>query len=207
MSVIMLNGSPHKEGCTYTALTIIAKELKDQGIDSEIIWLGNEPVRGCTGCMGCKETAKCIYNDDAVNAIAERLRSAEGYIFGAAVHYASPNGNMVAAMDRLFYSAGRYMKNKPAAAVVSARRAGTTASLEVLNKYITINNMIMVPSTYWNMVHGSRAEDVLKDEEGVSVMRAIGSNMAWLVKLLRSAKGTELESPVAIPKARTNFIR
>ncbi|MCD8309568.1 MAG: flavodoxin family protein [Clostridia bacterium] len=207
MSVIMLNGSPHKEGCTYTALTIIAKELKDQGIDSEIIWLGSEPVRGCVGCGSCASTAKCVYNGDNINAIAERLRSAEGYVFGAAVHYASPNGSMVAAMDRLFYSAGRYMKNKPAAAVVSARRAGTTASLEVLNKYITINNMIMVPSTYWNMVHGSHPEDVLKDEEGVSVMRAVGSNMAWLVKLLRSAKGTELESPVAIPKARTNFIR
>ncbi|MCD8373198.1 MAG: flavodoxin family protein [Clostridia bacterium] len=207
MSVIMLNGSPHEKGCTYTALTIVADELKNQGISSQIIWLGNNPVRGCIGCAGCKNTGRCVFDDDAVNAIGEKLKDADGYIFGAAVHYASPNGAMVAAMDRLFYSHGRYMKNKPAAAVVSARRAGTTASFDVLNKYIMINNMIMVPSTYWNMVHGSRPEDVLKDEEGVSVMRAIGSNMAWLIKLLQNAKGTALEAPVEIPKARTNFIR
>ena len=128
-------------------------------------------------------------------------------MFGAPVHYASPCGAMVAALDRLFYSSVRHMRLKPDASIVSARRAGTTASYDVLNKYIGINNMITVPSTYWNMVHGSTPEDVLKDEEGVSVMRAIGSNMAWLLKLLNKAKGTELEKPVEIPKARTNFIR
>ncbi len=207
MSVIMLNGSPHKNGCTYTALSVVAEELKAQGIESEIIWLGNNPIRGCIGCAGCKDTARCVFNDDVVNEIGEKLINADGYVFGAAVHYASPNGAMIAAMDRLFYSHGRYMKNKPAAAVVSARRAGTTASFDALNKYITINNMIMVPSTYWNMVHGNKPEDVLKDEEGVTIMRAIGSNMAWLIKLLASAKGTALEAPVPVPKARTNFIR
>ncbi|MCD7729288.1 MAG: flavodoxin family protein, partial [Clostridia bacterium] len=159
MSVIMLNGSPHKNGCTYTALSIVADELKKQGISSEIIWLGNQPIRGCIGCASCRETGKCIFDDDAVNGIVEKLKDAEGYVFGAAVHYASPNGAMVAAMDRLFYSAGRYMKNKPAASVISARRAGTTASFDVLNKYITINNMLLVPSTYWNMVHGNSPED------------------------------------------------
>lgn len=203
----MLNGSPHEHGCTYTALSIVADELKKQGVDSKIIWLGNSPIRGCIGCACCKETHKCVFDDDAVNTIADQLKDAEGYVFGAAVHYASPNGAMIAAMDRLFYSAGKYMKNKPAAAVVSARRAGTTASFDVLNKYITINNMIMVPSSYWNMVHGNKPEDVLQDEEGVTIMRAIGSDMAWLVKLLASAKGTDLELPVRIPKARTNFIR
>ena len=127
--------------------------------------------------------------------------------FGAPFHYASPAGGMVAVMDRLFYSYGRYMKFKPAASVVSARRAGTTASYDVLNKYIGITSMIQVPSTYWNMVHGYTPADVMKDVEGVSIMRAIGSNMAWLVKLINSAKGTELESPVIIKKAMTNFIR
>lgn len=207
MKVLMINGSPNERGCTYTALTVIAEELKAQGVESEIVWLGNGAVRGCIGCGGCKKLGKCVFNDDPVNAIAQKVQSADGYVFGAPVHYASPCGAMIAALDRLFYSAGRYMQFKPAASVVSARRAGTTASYDALNKYIGINNMIQVPSTYWNMVHGNTAEEVYKDEEGVTIMRAIGSNMAWLLKLLKNAKGTELEKPVLIPKARTNFIR
>lgn len=207
MKVLMLNGSPHEKGCTYTALTVIAQELKNQGIESEIVWLGNGPVRGCIGCGACQTLGKCTFGDDPINAIGEKLKTADGYIFGAPVHYASPCGAMVSAMDRLFYSFGKYMKFKPAASVVSARRAGTTASYDALNKYIGINNMIMVPSTYWNMVHGNSAEEVLKDEEGVTVMRAIASSMAWLLKLLEKAKGTELEKPVIIPKVKTNFIR
>ncbi|MCX4287695.1 MAG: flavodoxin family protein, partial [Clostridia bacterium] len=131
----------------------------------------------------------------------------DGYIFGAPVHYASPNGAIICAMDRLFYAFGKYMQFKPAASIVSARRAGTTASYDVLNKYIGINNMIQVPSNYWNMVHGNKAEDVLKDEEGVCIMRALGSNMAWLLKLLENAKGTEFEKPTVINKVKTNFIR
>ncbi|MDE6585555.1 MAG: flavodoxin family protein [Clostridia bacterium] len=207
MKVLMINGSPNQKGCTYTALTVIADELKKQGVDSEIVWLGNGAVRGCIGCSGCRKLGKCVFDDDPVNAIAEKAKSADGYIFGAPVHYASPCGAMVSALDRLFYSAGGYMQFKPAASIVSARRAGTTASYDVLNKYIGINNMLQVPSTYWNMVHGAKAEEVLKDEEGVSVMRAIASNMAWLLKLLDSAKGTPLEKPVVIPKIKTNFIR
>ena len=207
MKVLMINGSPHEKGCTYTALTIIAKELKKQGVDSEIVWLGNGAVRGCIGCGACKNLGKCAFGDDPVNAIGEKVKTADGYIFGAPVHYASPCGVMVSAMDRLFYAFGKHMQFKPAASIVSARRAGTTASYDVLNKYIGINSMIAVPSTYWNMVHGNAAEEVLKDEEGVTIMQAIASNMAWLLKLLESAKGTELEKPVIIPKARTNFIR
>lgn len=207
MKVLLINGSPNEKGCTYTALDIIAKELKVQGVDSEIVWLGKGPVRGCIGCGGCKKLGKCVFNDDPVNAIAEKAKTADGYVFGAPVHYSSPCGAMISALDRLFYSAGSHMRYKPAASVVSARRAGTTASYDVLNKYIGINDMITVPSTYWNMVHGNKPEEVLKDEEGVTIMRAIASNMAWLLKLLNKAKGTELEKPVDIPKARTNFIR
>lgn len=207
MKVLLINGSPNKNGCTNAALSIVADELKKQGVDSEIVWLGNGLIRGCIGCGGCKTGGGCVFNDDPINAVGEKIKTADGYVFGAPVHYASPNGATVAAMDRLFYSHGKYMQFKPAASVVSARRAGTTASYDVLNKYIGINNMLQVPSTYWNMVHGSKAEDVLKDEEGVTVMRAIGSNMAWLLKLLDKAKGTDLEKPVLIPKARTNFIR
>lgn len=207
MKVLMINGSPNKAGCTDAALKIIAEELKEQGIESEIVWLGNGAVRGCIGCGGCKAGNGCVFGDDPVNAIGEKVKTADGYIFGAPVHYASPCGAMVAAMDRLFYAYGKYMQFKPAASVVSARRAGTTASYDVLNKYIGINNMITVPSTYWNMVHGNTAEEVAKDLEGVSVMRAIGSNMAWLLKLLDGAKGGALEKPKPVAKVRTNFIR
>ena len=209
MKVIMLNGSPHREGCTATALSVIAKELAAQGVESEIIWLGNGPVRGCIGCGGCRrdDRFRCVFEDDGVAAIAEKMKSADGYVFGAPVHYASPNGATVSALDRIFYSAGPYMQFKPAAGIVSARRAGTTASYDVLNKYMGINNMILVPAPYWNMVHGNTPEEVLQDREGVSIMRAIGSNMAWLLKLLASAKGSVLEKPVVIPKEKTNFIR
>ncbi len=207
MKVLMLNGSPHKQGCTHTALSIVAAELEKQGIESEIIWLGNSPVRGCIGCGGCKAAGKCVFDDDILNSVGEKVKLADGYIFGAPVHYASPNGVTVAILDRLFCAYGKYMQFKPASSVVSARRAGTTASYDVLNKYAGIINMLAVPSTYWNMVHGNSPEEVYKDEEGVAVMRAIGSNMAWLLKLLNSAKGTDLEKPVIIPKVKTNFIR
>ena len=207
MKVLLVNGSPNKNGCTNQALEIIAQELKSQGVESEIFWLGNGLIRSCIGCGGCKSGNGCVFNDDILNALGEKVKTADGYVFGAPVHYASPNGATISALDRLFYSYGRYMQLKPAASIVSARRAGTTASYDVLNKYIGINNMLQVPSTYWNMVHGSKPEDVFKDEEGVCIMRAIASNMAWLLKLLESAKVTQLEKPEQIPKVRTNFIR
>lgn len=207
MKVLLLNGSSHEKGCTYTALAEISKWLKAQGVDSEIVWLGNGAVRGCIGCGGCNVRGKCVFDDDPLNAIAEKAKTADGYVFGAPVHYASPNGATIAVMDRLFYSAGAHFRYKPAACIVSARRAGTTASYDVLNKYIGINNMIQVPSCYWNMVHGNTPEEVLKDEEGLNIMHALANNMAWLLKLLESAKGTPLERPEGVPKIRTNFIR
>lgn len=203
----MINGSSHVHGTTYAALSVIAEELKAQGVESEIISLGTAAVHTCMGCGNCQKNGKCVFDDDPVNAIGEKVKEADGYIFGAPVHYASPAGAMVALMDRLFYSYGRYMKFKPGASVVVARRAGTTASYDVLNKYMQISSMIQVPSTYWNMVFGSNGEQAMLDEEGVTVMRAIGSNMAWILKLLEKAKGTELERPVIVKKARTNFIR
>ena len=207
MKVLMINGSTHENGTTAAALKIIAEELKAQGVDSEIVCLGTAAVHSCTGCMGCQKLGKCVFGDDPVNAIGEKVKEADGYIFAAPVHYASPSGAVVALLDRLFYSHGKYMKFKPAAAVVAARRAGTTASYDVLNKYIQINSMIQVPSTYWNNVFGANAEDTKQDLEGQSVMRAIASNMVWLLKLLENAKGTDLEKPVLIDKAKTNFIR
>lgn len=207
MKVLMINGSTHENGTTAAALKIIAEELKAQGVDSEIVCLGTAAVHSCTGCMGCQKLGKCVFGDDPVNAIGEKAKEADGYIFAAPVHYASPSGAVIALLDRLFYSHGKHMKFKPAAAVVAARRAGTTASYDVLNKYIQINNMLQVPSTYWNNVFGANAEDTKQDLEGQSVMRAIGSNMVWLLKLLENAKGTDLEKPVLIDKVKTNFIR
>ncbi|MCD8307997.1 MAG: flavodoxin family protein [Clostridia bacterium] len=207
MKVLMINGSPHEKGCTNAALKIIAKELEEQGIESEIVWIGTSAVHSCTGCGFCNTKGYCVFSDDVMNGIGDRVKNADGYIFGSPVHYASPAGSMIALMDRLFWCYGSYMKYKPAAAIVSARRAGTTASCDVMNKYFGINSMIQVPSTYWNMVHGSMPKDVAKDAEGVSIMKAIGSNMAWLLKVLDSVKGTDLERPVEVPKARTNFIR
>lgn len=207
MKVLMINGSTHENGTTAAALKIIADELKAQGVESEIVCVGTAAVHSCTGCGACQKLGKCVFDDDPVNAIGEKVRGADGYILAAPVHYASPAGAVIALFDRLFYSHGKYMKFKPAAAVVAARRAGTTASYDVLNKYIQINNMLQVPSTYWNMVFGANAEDTKQDLEGATVMRAIGSNMAWLLKLLDKAKGTELEKPVLVDKVKTNFIR
>ncbi len=207
MKVLMINGSAHENGTTAAALKIIEGELKAQGVDSEIICLGTAAVHTCMGCGACQKTGKCVFSADPVNAIGEKVKEADGYVFAAPVHYASPSGAIVALMDRLFYAYGKYLKFKPAASVVAARRAGTTASLDVLNKYIQINSMLQVPSTYWNMIHGANGEEALKDEEGVSILRAVASNMAWLLKLLKNAKGTDLEKPVIIPKAKTNFIR
>lgn len=207
MKVLMINGSTHENGTTAAALKMIADELTAQGVDSEIICLGTAAVHSCTGCMGCQKLGKCVFGDDPVNAIGEKVKEADGYIFAAPVHYASPSGAVVALLDRLFYAFGKHMKFKPAAAVVAARRAGTTASYDVLNKYIQINSMLQVPSTYWNNVFGANAEDAKQDKEGQTVMRAIGSNMVWLLKLLENAKGTDLEKPVLIDKVKTNFIR
>ena len=207
MKVLLINGSTHKNGTTNAALETIVNELKAQGVDSEVVCLGTAAVHSCMGCASCQKTGKCVFNDDPVNAIGEKVKEADGYIFAAPVHYASPSGAMVALLDRLFYAYGKYMKFKPAASVVAARRAGTTASYDVLNKYIQINSMLQVPSTYWNMTFGANAADAAKDEEGITIMRAIASNMVWLLKLLDSAKGTELEKPVIIDKVKTNFIR
>ncbi|MDE6076022.1 MAG: flavodoxin family protein [Clostridia bacterium] len=207
MKVLMINGSTHENGTTAAALKIIADELKAQGVDSEIFCLGTAAVHSCTGCMGCQKLGKCVFDDDPVNALGEKVKQADGYIFAAPVHYASPSGAVIALLDRLFYAYGRHMKFKPAASVVAARRAGTTASYDVLNKYIQINSMLQVPSTYWNMVFGANAKDTEQDKEGATVMRAIASNMVWLLKLLENAKGTDLEKPVLIEKVKTNFIR
>jgi len=207
MNVLLLNGSPHKDGCTNAALEEICTTLKAENVETEIFWLGAEPVRDCIACGACAKLAgRCVFKDK-VNEFLEKAERADGFIFGTPVYYAHPTGSVLAALNRIFYAGGEHLAYKPGAAVASARRAGTTASLDVLNKYFTINNMPVVSSRYWNMVHGLKASDVQKDAEGLQVMRTLGRNMAWLLKCLEAGKKAGVAIPAEEEPARTNFIR
>lgn len=206
MKVLLLNGSPHERGCTYTALAEIARTLNADGVETEILWLGTGPTVGCTACGACRKLGKCVH-DDAVNLAAEKMAGCDGLIVGSPVHYAAASGQITCALDRLFFSGSAAMRLKPAAAIVSARRAGTTAALDQLNKYFTISQMPVVSSRYWNMVHGACPEDVLQDEEGMAVMRTLAHNMAWLLRSIEAGRAAGVLPPAAEPPARTNFIR
>ena len=211
MKVLLVNGSPNKEGCTYTALTEVAKTLNEEGIETEIFWIGNKPLGGCIACKKCKELGRCIFND-TVNEFVEKAQNADGFIFGSPVHYAAAGGNITCFMDRAFYSASLSGKSniflyKPASTVVSARRAGTTATYDQLNKYFGITQMPIISSRYWNMVHGSTPEDVRKDEEGMQIMRILGRNMAYYLKCIEAGKEKGIELPKQEQTEFTNFIR
>lgn len=208
MKVLMLNGSPHEKGCTYTALTEAAGELNQEGIETEILHIGGSSVRGCMGCGGCSKLGRCVFDDDGVNEAVEKMKEADGLIIGSPVHYAGASGAITSFLDRFFYSGSRYAVHKPGAAVVSARRAGTTAALDQLNKYFMISQMPVVSSQYWNMVHGTYPEDVRQDEEGLQIMRVLGRNMAWMLKCIQAGKAAGIGTPEAEEvKKRTNFIR
>lgn len=204
MKALLINGSPHEAGCTYTALSEVEKALSAQGIETEILWLGNGPVRDCIGCHGCKGIGKCVFRDDIVNVILEKAEACNGFVFGTPVYYAHPSGRVLSVLNRVFYAGGRAFAHKPGAAVVSARRGGTTASFDVMNKYFTISQMPVVSSTYWNMVHGNSPEEVRQDAEGMQTMRNLGTNLAWLMKCI-AASG--IPAPEAERGAFTNFIR
>ncbi len=206
MKVLLVNGSSNQNGCTYTALSEIAKVLNDNSIETEIYQLGSDAIRDCTGCQACRKTGKCVY-EDKVNEFASKAKEADGFIFGSPVYYAHPSGRLLCFMDRVFYSASANFKFKPAAAVVSARRAGTTASLEPITKHFTINQMPVVPSNYWNMVHGKTPEDVKQDLEGLQIMRTLGQNMAWLLNCIEAGKKSGIQYPKTEEKIMTNFIR
>ena len=208
MKVLLLNGSSRPSGCTYTALREVAVSLEVAGIETEILFLGNEPVRDCTACGTCaKVPGKCVFDDDIVNRIIEIARGADGFIFGTPVYYAHPSGRILSVLDRVFYAGKSAFIHKPAAAIASARRAGTTATLDVLQKYFTISQMPVVTSTYWTMVHGKQPEDVLKDEEGLQTMRNLASNMVWMLRCIEAGKAAGIQPPQEEFGARTNFIR
>lgn len=203
MKVLFVNGSCNINGCTARALAEIEKVLKESNIETEIIQLGANPIRDCIGCKGClKNGNKCVFNDDIVNEIIEKAKTCDGFVFGSPVYYAHPSGRILSVLDRVFYAGGKFLAYKPGAAVVSARRAGTTASIDVINKYFTINNMPVVSSQYWNMVHGSKSDDVEKDLEGMHVMKTIGKNMVWLLNATKQHAHPEPEA-----KPMTSFIR
>ena len=207
MKVLLINGSPHAAGTTYTALKKAADTLEKAGVEAEIFHVSKLQTT-CVDCRVCKKKGnnRCAF-DDCVNRALEKAEEADGFIFGTPVHYASASGLMTAFMDRLFYAGGSLLWGKPAAAVACARRAGTTATLDQMNKYMTINCMPIVSSQYWNMVHGSVAEDAPKDEEGMEVMEILAERMAWLLKCIEAGKQAGIEPPAERSITRTNFIR
>lgn len=207
MKVLLINGSPNKKGCTYTALCEVEKELNRQNIETEIFYIGNKPLRGCTACAKCLETGKCVFEDDAVNAGLARAGESDGFVFGSPVHYAGPSGFIKSFLDRCFFAGSDTFAYKPGAAVVSCRRGGATAAFEQLNKYFTINNMPVVSSQYWNMVHGNTPQEVLQDLEGLQTMRMLGRNMAWLLQSITAGKNAGVALPEKEERMWTNFIR
>ena len=205
MKVLLINGSPHPKGCTFTALTEVAKTLEEEGIATSIFQLGTNPVRGCIACYKCKTgNAGCVFDDEKYNEAHRLIGECDGLIVGSPVYYAGPNGALCALMDRLFFSSSAILAGKPGAAVVSCRRGGASSSFDRLNKYFTINQMPLVTSQYWNSVQGNTPEEVRQDLEGLQTMRTLGRNMAFILKSLKTAS---LPKPKVEECLRTNFIR
>lgn len=204
MKVLLVNGSPHAKGCTYTALSEIAGALQKSGIEAEIFHIGQKPVRGCIACSRCEELERCVFDDDVCNELIEKILAADGIVIGSPVYYSGVNGALCALLDRAFFASSHKFAHKPAAAVVSCRRGGATAAFDRLNKYFTISQMPVVSSQYWNMVHGFTPKEVRQDLEGLQIMRTLGNNMAWMLNSIRDGKHTP---PEREPWIMTNFIR
>ena len=205
MKVLIINGSPHVDGCTATALKEVEKELNNEGIDTETLNIGNKDIRGCIACLKCKELKKCVF-DDEVNEVAKLFAESDGILIGTPVYYSGMNGTLKAFLDRLFHSSYVGKTMKVGAAVISSRRAGSTSAYDEIHKYFGIAGMPIATSTYWNEVHGSNKEEVLKDDEGLQTMRNLGRNMAFLIKSINLGK-KEYGLPERESGAWTNFIR
>ncbi len=206
MKVLLVNGSPRQHGCTYTALDEAAKALNDRGIETEIIWVGNQPVPGCIACGACRTTGKCIY-DDLVNQVSEKLDNYDGFIFGTPVYYGGPSGQILSFMNRLFYSSSKKMAGKPVSAVVSCRRGGASAAFQQMNMHFMMTNMIVVTSQYWNQVHGNTPDEVRQDIEGLQTMRTLAENMRFVLRSIEAGRAAGVPQPTYEPKSYTNFIR
>ena len=211
MKVLLVNGSPHEKGCTYTALLEVANTLREEGVESEIYWIGTKPISGCIGCYRCTEKKQCVF-DDKVNEFTALAAEFDGFVFGSPVYYSGMNGSLMSFMDRVFFSASSRSPHpfclKPAAAVVSARRAGTTSAIDQINKYFLHQQMPIVSSRYWNMVHGNTPDEVKQDLEGLQTMRVLARNMAWMLKSLKAGDAAGISLPQQEEKRfATNFIR
>ena len=185
--VLLINGSPKSNGCTYTALNEMINVFKEEGIEIELVHIGNQDIRGCIACNNCRKNGKCVFND-IVNEVAAKFENADGLVIGSPVYYASPNGTLISFMDRLMYSTSFPKHMKVGASIVNARRGGNTSSFDVLNKYFSISGMPVVSSTYWNMTHGFTPDDVKKDKEGLQTMRNLAKNMSFIIKAINDAK-------------------
>lgn len=205
MKVLLINGSPKKAGCTFTALSEVAEQLNKENIETQIVHIGNQPIRGCIGCNQCRE-GRCVFTDDTVNDLLAKADEADAYIFGSPVHFAGAAGAITSFLDRFFY-AGKNHAYKPGAAIVTCRRGGASAAFDQLNKYFTIRNMPVVSSQYWNMVHGNTPEEIKQDLEGLQIMRTLGKNMAWLLRCIEAGKKAGINQPEKETPLRTNFIR
>ena len=204
--VLLINGSPHQFGCTYTALKEVAETLEKNGVETEILYLGTKPVAGCIACGKCGQTGRCIF-DDQVNRVLEKLDEYSGIVVGSPVYFAGPTGQICAFLDRLFYCGGGRMAGKIAASVVSCRRGGASASFDRLNKYFSISNMHIAGSQYWNQIHGKTPAQAVKDLEGLQTMRTLGQNIAWLIKSIEAGEAAGLAAPEYEKTQITNFIQ
>ena len=204
MKVLLLNGSPDSNGCINEGLNIMKSVFESENIEVEIIQIGKKAIPGCIGCRMCKKTGECFQKDIA-NEIAKKLMESDGIVIGSPVYYSSPNGTLLALLDRVFYQASN-LSMKVGASIVSCRRGGATATFDCLNKYFSISNMPIVSSNYWNMIHGSKKEDIYKDEEGIQTLKILAKNMSFLIKAIKLGKDNNLyEAPE--PKIFTNYIR
>lgn len=207
MKVIAFNGSPKANGNTYVSINAVAEELKKEGIDVEIINVGNKNITGCKACGGCSKTGKCVIND-GVNEMIEKMKDADGIILGSPVYYAGLNGTMKAFLDRAFMlvgANGAFLRHKVGVSVAVARRAGTIQAVDEMNKFLSFYEMIIPTANYWDVAFGGAPGDVLKDEEGMQIMRVLGKNMAWVLKLIENGKGT-VKEPEREVKIKTNYI-
>lgn len=204
MKVLLLNGSPDAFGCINEGLKVMSKIFESENIDYEIVQIGKNPIAGCIGCASCRKTGEC-FRKDIANEIANKLKEADGFVIGSPVYYSSPNGSLLALLDRVFYQASG-LEFKVGASIVSCRRGGASSTFDMLNKYFLISNMPIAPSNYWNMIHGSKAEDIYKDEEGIQTLEVLARNMVFLMKSIKLGKDNNL-NPAMVAKIKTNYIK
>lgn len=204
MKVLLINGGPHQDGCTNLALEEVAKTLNSEGIQTQIIWLGNKGIAGCIGCNSCLKNDNKCFMDDFVNEFIEKAKDTDGFVFGSPVHFAGASGTLTSFLDRAFYGRGKMFAGKLCASVVSCRRGGATTAFDQINKYALMSNMYVVGSSYWNQIHGTNKEEAQKDLEGLQTMRNLGKNMTFLLKSIEKAN---LPKPELEFGTKTNFIR